>query len=172
MSRAWRIEHTGALYPGGCGTMMKSCSNSMVLTVKQTARELTFDVMSERRSAAHGCWGQISAGFCRPTVRICWGHRIGTGPAAYRILETLEKQYPILVTSANHMPRAVAAFRKAGMQPIPAPTEYLTRDDYGFLGYLPTLKHLMCVNSLQAGKNLSLCPSCSTVDQKKEQGSN
>ena len=66
---------------------------------------------------------------------------------AYRILETLEKQHPILVTSANHMPRAVAAFRKAGMQPIPAPTEYLTRDDYGFLGYLPTLKHLMCVNA-------------------------
>ena len=50
---------------------------------------------------------------------------------AYRILETLEKQYSILVTSANHMPRAVAAFRKAGMDPIPAPTEYLARDDYG-----------------------------------------
>jgi uncharacterized SAM-binding protein YcdF (DUF218 family) len=44
------------------------------------------------------------------------------------------------------MPRAVAAFRKAGMDPIPAPTEYLARDDYGLLRYLPTLKHLMYVN--------------------------
>ena len=50
---------------------------------------------------------------------------LGNGLGAYRILETLEKQYPILPAS-----------------------------------------------SLQAGKNLSLCPSCSTVDQKKEQGSN
>jgi uncharacterized SAM-binding protein YcdF (DUF218 family) len=31
----------------------------------------------------------------------------------------------ILVTSASHMPRSVALFRKLGMQPIPAPTNYL-----------------------------------------------
>jgi uncharacterized SAM-binding protein YcdF (DUF218 family) len=57
-----------------------------------------------------------------------------------------DHQRLILVTSANHMPRAVAAFKKAGMDPIPAPTDYLARDDYGPLGYLPTLKHLTCVN--------------------------
>ena len=72
---------------------------------------------------------------------------LGNGPAAYRILETLEKQYPILVTSANHMPRALATFRKAGIDPIPAPTVFLARDDYGLLRYLPTLKHLMYVNA-------------------------
>jgi len=32
----------------------------MVLTGKRIARELTFDVRSEARSAAHGRWGQIS----------------------------------------------------------------------------------------------------------------
>jgi uncharacterized SAM-binding protein YcdF (DUF218 family) len=56
-------------------------------------------------------------------------------------------QSMILVTSASHMPRAFAAFRKAGLDPIPAPTEFLARDDYGLLAYLPTLKHLMCVNA-------------------------
>ena len=71
---------------------------------------------------------------------------LGNGPAAYRILETLEKQYPSLVNSANHMPRALATFRKAGIDPIPAPTVFLARDDYGLIRYLPTLKHLMYVN--------------------------
>jgi uncharacterized SAM-binding protein YcdF (DUF218 family) len=33
----------------------------------------------------------------------------------------------ILVTSAAHMPRAVGLFRKAGLNPLPAPTDYLLR---------------------------------------------
>ena len=35
----------------------------------------------------------------------------------------------ILVTTASHMPRAVALFNKEGMNPIPAPTDYRTSDD-------------------------------------------
>jgi len=31
----------------------------------------------------------------------------------------------ILVTSASHMPRSMALFRKQGMEPIPAPTDYM-----------------------------------------------
>jgi len=31
----------------------------------------------------------------------------------------------VLVTSANHMPRAVGLFTKAGLNPVPAPTHYL-----------------------------------------------
>lgn len=34
----------------------------------------------------------------------------------------------ILVTSASHMPRAMALFRKAGMNPLPAPTDYKAVD--------------------------------------------
>ena len=36
-----------------------------------------------------------------------------------------------LVTSASHMPRALALFRKAGANPIPAPTHFLTQNDRG-----------------------------------------
>jgi uncharacterized SAM-binding protein YcdF (DUF218 family) len=36
-----------------------------------------------------------------------------------------------LVTSASHMPRALALFRKAGTSPLPAPTHFLTKGDGG-----------------------------------------
>ncbi len=43
-----------------------------------------------------------------------------------------------LVTSANHLPRAMAMFRKAGMNPVPAPTDYLAMGgDSDLLGYFP-----------------------------------
>jgi len=42
-----------------------------------------------------------------------------------RYLSEMVGQAPfVLVTSAVHMPRAVAMFRKAGLRPIPAPAEY------------------------------------------------
>lgn len=42
--------------------------------------------------------------------------------AAYADLDLRGR--PVLVTSAAHMPRAVAAFRSAGVDPIPAPTDH------------------------------------------------
>jgi uncharacterized SAM-binding protein YcdF (DUF218 family) len=36
-----------------------------------------------------------------------------------------------LVTSASHMPRSMALFRKAGTNPIPAPTHFLTQENRG-----------------------------------------
>ena len=36
-----------------------------------------------------------------------------------------------LVTSASHMPRSLALFRKAGTNPLPAPTHFLTQRDRG-----------------------------------------
>lgn len=37
----------------------------------------------------------------------------------------------ILVTSGSHMPRSMAMFRKTGMQPIPAPTDYYVKQQRG-----------------------------------------
>jgi len=37
----------------------------------------------------------------------------------------------ILVTSASHMPRSMALFQKLGMEPIPAPTDYLVKESQG-----------------------------------------
>jgi uncharacterized SAM-binding protein YcdF (DUF218 family) len=46
-----------------------------------------------------------------------------------------------LVTSATHLPRAMAMFKKVGMNPIPAPTEYLAIDTplnfEQVLGFIP-----------------------------------
>jgi uncharacterized SAM-binding protein YcdF (DUF218 family) len=39
----------------------------------------------------------------------------------------------ILVTSASHMPRAIALFRKHDMKPIPAPTDYMAKKREGGL---------------------------------------
>lgn len=37
----------------------------------------------------------------------------------------------ILITSASHMPRSMALFRKLGTQPIPAPTDYWVKERQG-----------------------------------------
>jgi uncharacterized SAM-binding protein YcdF (DUF218 family) len=39
----------------------------------------------------------------------------------------------LLITSASHMPRAVALFRARGMEPIPAPTDYMSVEREGGL---------------------------------------
>jgi len=48
----------------------------------------------------------------------------------------------ILVTSAGHMPRSLGVFKKNGMDPVPAPTDYLTAPSCLVAGYLPTASHL------------------------------
>ncbi len=48
-----------------------------------------------------------------------------------RHLKEIVKDSPfLLITSASHMPRAVALIRKNGLQPIPVPSRHLIRDSY------------------------------------------
>lgn len=49
----------------------------------------------------------------------------------------------ILVTSAGHMPRAMGAFVKAGMNPVPAPTNFMSVKERRFMDYLPSPRHLL-----------------------------
>ncbi len=50
----------------------------------------------------------------------------------------------LLVTSASHMPRAMALFTKAGMNPVPAPTHYLSHANQGVspTDFYPSLRGL------------------------------
>ena len=49
----------------------------------------------------------------------------------------------ILITSAGHMPRAVGVFKKLGMNPIPAPTDYMAGENIFAAQYLPSPSHLV-----------------------------
>lgn len=49
-----------------------------------------------------------------------------------RLIHGMVKQEPfILVTSASHMPRSMILFKRLGMHPIPAPTEYKVKEGRG-----------------------------------------
>jgi uncharacterized SAM-binding protein YcdF (DUF218 family) len=55
-----------------------------------------------------------------------------TADEAEMIAKIIGRKRFILVTSAAHMPRAMALFKKHGLGPIPAPTDYLGRQAQGF----------------------------------------
>jgi uncharacterized SAM-binding protein YcdF (DUF218 family) len=55
-----------------------------------------------------------------------------TADQAKMIAHTVGRDRLILVTSAIHMPRAIALFRKFGLDPVPAPTNYLVVTQPGF----------------------------------------
>jgi uncharacterized SAM-binding protein YcdF (DUF218 family) len=61
-----------------------------------------------------------------------------------QFIKKIVKDNPfILVTSAAHMPRAIAMFRKIGLDPIPAPTgHYVRHGSRGFYDYFPWAKNL------------------------------
>jgi uncharacterized SAM-binding protein YcdF (DUF218 family) len=54
-----------------------------------------------------------------------------TKDEAHLIREIVGQDRFILVTSASHMPRSMGLFKKLGMQPIPAPTDYWVKERQG-----------------------------------------
>jgi uncharacterized SAM-binding protein YcdF (DUF218 family) len=63
------------------------------------------------------------------------GRTYDTADEARFIHEIVRDEPFILVTSASHLPRAVALFRKQGMSPLPAPADYGALDDPGISPY-------------------------------------
>jgi uncharacterized SAM-binding protein YcdF (DUF218 family) len=62
-----------------------------------------------------------------------------TAEEAENIAKMIGSERLILVTSAAHMPRSMALFRKRGLQPIPAPTNFLapTTQSSGLVRFFP-----------------------------------
>ena len=54
-----------------------------------------------------------------------------TETQARNIRQIIKGEPCVLVTSAAHMRRSMALFRKAGLDPIPAPTHYLAQVNQG-----------------------------------------
>ncbi len=69
---------------------------------------------------------------------------LDTHDQAQRIAAIAGDRPVVLVTSAVHMPRSVALFRRQGLDPRPAPTAHLFDGDFiaGPRSLLPTAEHL------------------------------
>jgi uncharacterized SAM-binding protein YcdF (DUF218 family) len=66
-----------------------------------------------------------------------------TFESAVQLKNSIRGDEFILVTSAGHMPRSMAAFRQMGMNPTPAPTDYLAKMTPFETNYLPNSNNLM-----------------------------
>lgn len=64
-----------------------------------------------------------------------------TETQARNIRQIIKGEACLLVTSAAHMRRSMALFRKAGLDPIPAPTHYLAQANQGIspAGFYPSI---------------------------------
>ncbi len=67
---------------------------------------------------------------------------ISTYESAMHVAPLVGSKPFLLVTSAGHMPRAIGAFRKAGIHPLAVPTDYLTKRNPLATTYLPSPLHL------------------------------
>ena len=56
-----------------------------------------------------------------------------TNEEAKIVKQTIKKEQFILVTSASHMPRAMKIFQSQNLNPIPAPTDFKSKEDGGYL---------------------------------------
>ena len=66
-----------------------------------------------------------------------------TKDEAQLIKPIVRNNHFILVTSASHMPRSIALFKKLGMNPIPAPTGYLVKkQNLGPASFFPSSGNL------------------------------
>ena len=70
---------------------------------------------------------------------IVLGQSLDTGGEARAVVAAIGEEPFLLVTSANHMPRAMKLMQRAGARPIPAPTGYhVVRSSYrGWRSFLP-----------------------------------
>lgn len=73
---------------------------------------------------------------------IAESHSGSTGEHPANVAKLLREGPFLLVTSALHMTRSVRTFRRAGLDPIPYPVDYLATGRFGLGDLLPSAKHI------------------------------
>ena len=68
---------------------------------------------------------------------------VNTHASAKHVSAVISDRSFLLVTSAGHMPRTVAAFKKLNLSPIPAPTDYQVGKDPLSSNLFPAAQHLV-----------------------------
>jgi uncharacterized SAM-binding protein YcdF (DUF218 family) len=68
--------------------------------------------------------------------------RLDTAASAASVGALVKGEAFFLVTSAGHMPRSIAAFRKAGLKPVAAPADFQIAREVRKVGVLPSPLHL------------------------------
>lgn len=85
----------------------------------------------------------VALGVQKNNMEIEAGSR-DTFEEAKHLKPLIKNQRFVLVTSAYHMPRAMEIFKNAGMNPIPAPTQFLTKhDQHNPRYYFPNVTNLV-----------------------------
>jgi len=79
----------------------------------------------------------VSLGIPRKCI-VIEGNSRSTMESGVNLAALLKGRDVILVTSAGHMHRSVLTFRTFGMNPVPAPTDFMTRRNILATGYLPS----------------------------------
>jgi len=67
---------------------------------------------------------------------------INTSDSAKNVEELIGEKPFFLVTSAYHMQRSIESFVKAGTNPIPAPTDFKTKENYNVFNFFPDSRNL------------------------------
>ena len=70
-----------------------------------------------------------------------------TGEHPGNVKPLLDDNPFVLVTSAIHMPRAMRNFKRAGLNPIAYPVDFLAVEgDYGWMSFIPSVENLWKLN--------------------------
>ncbi|MBM4340549.1 MAG: hypothetical protein FJ110_13530 [Deltaproteobacteria bacterium] len=138
---------TGHVEPDPYFPISSAVSSSAAFRLMEAARIWKMfpdkQILISGHETAAGIMKKVLVSLGLPESQIAIEGRSGnTYESAVNIQKIMGSRSFILVTSAGHMPRTMGAFRKLGMNPVPAPTDYMTGQHYMDAKFLPTPSHL------------------------------